>query len=124
MEIKKYVINERTLIQKKLVLGQVMKLLELFEKMDFKASSGETVIQFVTSMGSNFPQLLAIILKEEGRGICSEEEFLEKSKFFEEEMDSDILLEVVTDFFSFVPTTQISMMAEKLKALVGQTGKK
>jgi hypothetical protein len=60
MEIKKYVIGGKTYYQKKAVIGQVVDIIELFEKADINDIIDPMML--ISHLGKKVPDLLSIIL--------------------------------------------------------------
>lgn len=112
MEQKKYEINGKGYIQKKLVLAQIKPLISSLEGRNIDDLSA---IGIVHSLGDILPELASIILIPEGVK-ASQRDLGAMTEEFRDELDLETALEVAADFLSFNP---VSSFFERLKNLTG-----
>lgn len=91
----KYEINGKIYVQEPLTVGQVNKLALIIRDYIIEEISLKNII---LAIAENLPQILAILLKEEGTDLDNkDEEKLEK--VFASHVDIELLKKIISDFF-------------------------
>lgn len=103
MEAKsKYVIKGRTFTQEVLVLAQMKQIGKEIPKMGLENLSSEFSVEDIVNLlmsSAILERFLAIILKEEGQSLKNKN-IEELGIFLEENLDLDLTVEIIKDFFS------------------------
>jgi hypothetical protein len=115
----KYLIGEKTYIQRKLVLGQIEQFIDLLEDFSIPAGTALTVQNIIKTLGPKLGKALAIILTEEGKspGDKNIEAFARELKFA---IDEETTVKVVQDFFALNPGSLVlKTLKEKIIEILG-----
>ncbi len=107
-----YKIGERTYTCKKLVLGQLAQLEDLFKLLAGVQLSNMSDLFSV--LGKEMPKLLAIILSEDGKPLKNKD-VKELQEYLEEHLELDVALEILNDFFVLTP---LPKLIEKVTTLI------
>ncbi len=112
----KYKISGRTFVQSKLKLGQMKQLLPYFDKIATALGNNEDVnlIDFVDKIKDDISEIVAIVLVEEGQNL-KDKDVKELSAFLDDNMEYDMLLDIVADFFTLTPIGLIGDKIEKIR---------
>lgn len=110
----KYQIDNKTYIQKKLVLGQWRQLLDLLKGLSIPQDLGAREI--VPVFGDKLSHALAIVLTEEGKHVRNKDMIALASEL-EFAIEPEMVLQVVEDFFACNPIPSL------LRGLSGIMGK-
>ncbi len=99
-----YEVNEKKYIQKKLVWGQVEQLNQVLIGMVFPANLSP--INLMGILGTNLPNVCAVILTEEGTKLQDKDldALITEFKF---NLDMDLSLDIITDFFDCTPVDSL-----------------
>jgi len=123
MEERKYEIGEKTYVQRPLVLGQMRQLIDLLKGITIPA--GADAYGLINALGDSLPQVLAIVLTEEGKS-PRDKNMKEAAVEIEFAITPEQTLEVVDHFFELnaIPSllSRIAGMAEKIGERMTETG--
>jgi len=114
-----YQIDNKTYVQKPLVLGQIEQLSTLLNGLEIKTDMQPEDI--ISVLKEKIPQALAIVLCEKGEKLKDKdiESFAKELKFA---IDLDLTMDVITDFFECNPIVSLLKklrdQAEKIKATI------
>lgn len=98
---KKYVIGEKTFVQKKMVLAQLRRF---FQELKSVQGNEKDMLDYTSD---KFPRLLASILIEEGKGFPkTDEDFADIAKFLDENLEIEMIGDIMNDFLSSKPMGQ------------------
>jgi hypothetical protein len=121
MEVMKYIINDKTYIQKPLVLGQIGILMKVAEGRVINDLSALGLIQ---AFGDILPKVMAVILIPEGSKV-SARDLAALEEEFTNELEIDTALEVTADFLSCNPVSSLFTKLRKIvatfKEKIGET---
>ena len=117
MEAKKYIINDKTYIQKPLVLGQIGILMKIAEG---RVINDLSVFGLIHVFGDILPKIAAVILIPEGSKV-SARDLAALEEEFTNELEIDTALEVAADFLSCNP---VSSLFTKLRKIIAVTKEK
>lgn len=117
--MKEYQIGEKTFIQKPLVLGQLMQIIDLLAGLQIP--SHITVPGIIALLQDRLPRAMAIILCEPGQKL-KEKDLDSLTDFMAEKCDLSTTLEVVENFFGLnnLPSIleKLAQMSQTVKRLV------
>jgi len=113
-DVKKYVIGEKTFIQRRLVWGQVKQLIKEIEGVELPSSP--TPRDILTVFEAKLPRLVGIMLIPEGQTAKSKN-IDEMIELFEWELGVDQIMEIIEDFFDCNP---IPLWLEKVNKGMGK----
>lgn len=114
MERKEYVIGGKRFFQKELVWGQVKQVLTEIKGVDLPSST--TTKDVLKIFEDKLPRLVAIVLEQEGVSL-KEKNIDDLVYFFEWELSTKLIEEIVEDFFGFNP---ILSWSEKMQKGIGE----
>ena len=119
MEEKKYQINNKTYIQRPLVLGQVRQLLSCLKGVELPESLNPLTI--ATALGDRLARTLMVLIFEEGKSPKrTDKELSELAEEIEFQMALEIVMEIIVDFFE---CTTVSALLNSLSRITGQASK-
>lgn len=119
--MKKYLINDREFYQTKLVWGELELLTNEFESLDLSFLNEISDIASVFSKKT--PRICAIILREEGKE-KDEKSIDETHKWLKFNLDLDLGVEIIEDFFEInSPTSLLEKVNNLIQKVVGQIQK-
>lgn len=122
-----YEIGGVTFTQSKLKLGQIKQLLPYFDKIASALDSDNdvNVIDFINKVKDDITDIIAIVLVEKDKSL-KDKDIKQLAGFLDDNMDYDIMLDVVADFFTLTPVGLIGNKLEKIvKTINGKViGKK
>lgn len=104
MNEKKYTIDGKIYIQRPIVLGQLVMLIEELQGMEINDMSA---IGLIRGLGGRLPLAMAIVLTPDGIRI-KDKDVPAVADELERTLDIDTAMEVIEDFFSFNPISSIS----------------
>lgn len=108
-----YTIGGKKYVQKKLVLGQIRQLTNLLDGIVIPENSDTTA--WVLALGSKISEALAIVLTEENASLA-EKDLAQNTKEIEFNIEPELVVEVVEDFFACNP---IASILGKLTGMIG-----
>lgn len=108
MNEKEYTIGGKTFVQRALVLGQIKQLAEVLTGVSVPVTANLTIL--ISALGDRLPRAMAVVLTEKDK-LPKDKNLDEETEFHIWNLDSQVLKEVVTDFFGVNP---ISFVLEKL----------
>ena len=123
-EKREYKIGTKTFTQRRLVLGQLDQLLELFADLGLVVDEKFEIMDCIKKLGSSTSKLLAIILIEDGvelenRDLQATENFI-RFNFSDFEMAEKI----IKDFFVVTPIFSLLKLLPKVMLEISGTAKK
>lgn len=107
-----YKIGKRTFACKKLVLGQLAQLEELFKLL--AGLEVKDINDMFSLLGKEMPKLIAIILCEDGKRL-KDKDVQALQEYLEENLELDVALEILNDFFVQTP---LPKLIEKVTTLI------
>lgn len=111
----RYLIGDKTYIQKPLVLGQWRQLLDLFK--DLQIPHEFDVCKIMSVLGDKLSHALAIVLVEEGKSI-RDRDIAAIASQIEFEISPESIFQIIEDFFACNPMplllNRLSGMMQKL----------
>lgn len=110
---KTYEIDGKKYIIGKLVLGQLAALVKFFDDLS-QVSSEDNIMSFIVKLGDKLPEMLAVVLCEEGKSI-RDKNMEELVTIVATEVDVDMAMEILSDFFEKTP---LSSLGDKLQKLM------
>lgn len=123
--MKKYVVGDKTFIQKAVVWGQVKQLIGEIEGVELPSDlTPQTVM---TLLEEKLPRLIAIVLTVEGQS-AKDKDIDELAEMFKWELGVDQVMEIIEDFFDCNPIPlwfeKISQGAMKMTEGIGKFSEK
>lgn len=120
-EKKQYKIGDKTYLQKTLVYGQIRQILGIVRKINF-GKKGEkiefTVTDLINLLGDGILNFISILLIPSD-STPKDKDNSKIAKEIEWEITSDIILEVMSDFFVF---NQVSEVQKKMMEMMKKMG--
>lgn len=115
-----YKIDEKTYVQRTLVLAQVRQLLDLLQGMQIPGNLD--ALGLVSLLGDRLPLLLAVVLTEKGKS-AKNKDLPALADELEYAISPEQTITVIEDFFGCNPLssilTRLAGMAEKITAQIG-----
>lgn len=111
MEDKRYLIADRTFVQRPLVLGQFPQMVEVLKGVMIPADGSPMSI--AVAMADKLPEAMAVVLTPEGQPV-KDKDLAELAGFFADNMELPTACEVIEDFFGL---TQVPLIGQRLQRL-------
>nr|WP_321466753.1 hypothetical protein [uncultured Desulfobulbus sp.] len=112
--MERYTINDKTYIQRTLVLGQIKQLTEALAGVDIPAGAG--VAQVAGLIGDHLPRSAAVILQPEGVA-HRDKDLVALEAEFAEHLDIVTAEKVIDDFFVLTPAATIAKLLGRLRGM-------
>jgi hypothetical protein len=113
MQEKKYEIGDRTFIQRPLLIGQVIPLIENLQGIELKSMDPKSIMG---ALGPRLTKILAVLLIPEGVR-PKDRDLDEIQAHLDDYLAATTATEIMTDFFVFTPP---SSLLSAVKALIDQ----
>lgn len=112
--MERYTINDKTYVQRTLVLGQIKQLTEALQGVAIPAGAG--VGQVAGLIGDHLPRCAAVILQPEGVA-HRDKDLAALEAEFAEHLDIVTADKVIDDFFALTPAETIARLMGRLRGM-------
>lgn len=114
MEKEKYWIGDVKYFQEKLVFGQIRQIMSILKTVSFELKKRYAVSDIIDLLGDHMVEFMSILLIPEGSS-PKQKDNKNIAEQIEWTITSDMILEVMTDFFTFNQILELQKKIMKMK---------
>jgi hypothetical protein len=103
MQEKKYEIGNQTFLQRELLIGQVIPLIENLEGIEIGSLDPKSILR---ALGPRLTRIIAVVLIPEGVNV-KDRKLEEIESHLDNFLSANTAMEIVTDFFVFTPLSSL-----------------